>query len=155
MRLHTYLHNVYIHRSLSSTYILIVWATYITPTCVHTMIYIHTLMIYLHMGWLRLVGSLKLWSLLQKSPIKRLYSAKETYNFKEPTNRSHPIPSWCVYIDTSRIHSHTFIIHSHKPPYILRTYSLYDLHSWLHVTRVPMHGETFHVVPSQCVWVQW
>jgi len=24
---------------------------------------------------------------------KRLYSAKETYNFKEPTNRSHPIPS--------------------------------------------------------------
>jgi len=22
----------------------------------------------------------------------RLYSAKETYNFKEPTNRSHPIP---------------------------------------------------------------
>jgi len=23
---------------------------------------------------------------------KRLYSAKETYNFKEPTNRSHPIP---------------------------------------------------------------
>ena len=31
---------------------------------------------------------------------KRLYSAKETYNFKEPTNRSHPIPwrseSQCV-----------------------------------------------------------
>jgi len=24
---------------------------------------------------------------------KRLYSAKETYNFKEPTNRSHPIAS--------------------------------------------------------------
>jgi len=23
---------------------------------------------------------------------KRLYSAKETYNFEEPTNRSHPIP---------------------------------------------------------------
>jgi len=23
--------------------------------------------------------------------LKRLYSAKETYNFKEPTNRSHPI----------------------------------------------------------------
>jgi len=28
---------------------------------------------------------------------KRLYSAKETYNFKEPTNRSHPI-STCVTI---------------------------------------------------------
>ena len=24
---------------------------------------------------------------------KRLYSAKETYNFEEPTDRSHPIPS--------------------------------------------------------------
>ena len=30
-------------------------------------------------------------SLLQKSPIKRRYSAKETYNFREPTNHSHPI----------------------------------------------------------------
>jgi len=31
-------------------------------------------------------------SLLQKRPIKRRYSAKETYNMKEPTNHSHPIP---------------------------------------------------------------
>ena len=29
---------------------------------------------------------------------KREYSAKETYNFKEPTNRSHPILSICVYL---------------------------------------------------------
>ena len=85
------------------------------------------------MGWLRLVGSLKLQAsfaecslccraLLQKRPInlrillfdsyevatisrllkitglfckralqKRLHSAKEACNFKEPTNRSHPI----------------------------------------------------------------
>jgi len=30
---------------------------------------------------------------LQKSPIKEtiFYSAKKSYNFKEPTNRSHPI----------------------------------------------------------------
>jgi len=28
---------------------------------------------------------------------KRLYSAKETYNFKEPTNRSHP--TWCIAWD--------------------------------------------------------
>ena len=26
----------------------------------------------------------------------RLYSAKETYNYKEPTNRSHPIVSLCL-----------------------------------------------------------
>ena len=39
------------------------------------------------MGWLRLVGSLKLYVSLAKEPYKRdLYSVKETYNFKEPTN---------------------------------------------------------------------
>jgi len=27
----------------------------------------------------------------QRALLKRLYSAKETYNCKEPTNRSHPI----------------------------------------------------------------
>ena len=27
----------------------------------------------------------------KRAPYKRLYSAKETYNFKEPTDRSHPI----------------------------------------------------------------
>jgi len=43
------------------------------------------------MGWLRLVGSINCISLLHKSPVKRLYSAKETYNFIHPTNRSHPI----------------------------------------------------------------
>jgi len=29
---------------------------------------------------------------------KRLYSAKETYNFKEPTNRSHAIPYTKAYV---------------------------------------------------------
>ena len=63
------------------------------------------------MGWLRLVGSLKLHvsfakepytrdnirdrSLLQKSPIQETIfetnSAIETWNFKEPTNHSHPV----------------------------------------------------------------
>jgi len=44
------------------------------------------------MGWLRLVGSLKLQVSFAKEPYKKkLYSAKETYNLKEPTNRSHPI----------------------------------------------------------------
>jgi len=28
----------------------------------------------------------------KRALLKRLYSAKETYNFKEPTDRSHPIP---------------------------------------------------------------
>ena len=29
----------------------------------------------------------------KRDPLKRRYSAKETYNFKEPTSRSHPIRS--------------------------------------------------------------
>jgi len=32
----------------------------------------------------------------KRVPLKRRYSAKETYNFKEPTNRSYLIPTWCV-----------------------------------------------------------
>jgi len=31
----------------------------------------------------------------KRALVKRLYSAKETYNFEEPTNRSHPI---CVFV---------------------------------------------------------
>jgi len=43
------------------------------------------------MAWLRLVGSFKSWVSFAKEPYKADYSAKETYNFKEPTNRSHSI----------------------------------------------------------------
>ena len=44
------------------------------------------------MWWLRLVGSLKVQVSSAKEPYKkRQYSAKQTYNFKGPTNRSHPI----------------------------------------------------------------
>jgi len=47
------------------------------------------------MGWLGLVGSLGLWVSFAKEPYKRdLYSAKETYNFQEPDNRS----SMCMYM---------------------------------------------------------
>ena len=45
----------------------------------------------LSMGWLRLLGSLKWW-VFAKEPYKREdFLEKETCNFKEPTNRSHPI----------------------------------------------------------------
>jgi len=49
-------------------------------------------------GWLRLVGSSKLYVSFAKEPYERLYSAKETYDFKEPTNRSHPIPNVDTYM---------------------------------------------------------
>ena len=44
-----------------------------------------------YMGWLRLVGSIKVKVFSAKEPYKRDYSAKETYNLIDPTNRSHPI----------------------------------------------------------------
>ena len=47
----------------------------------------------LDMGWLRLVGSLNYRSLLQNIVSFIGSFTKETYNFKEPTNRSHPIVS--------------------------------------------------------------
>jgi len=44
------------------------------------------------MGWLRLAGSMNLQVSFAKEPYeKRLYSAKETYDIKEPTNGRHPI----------------------------------------------------------------
>jgi len=60
------------------------------------------------MGWLRLVGSLKLQVFFAKEPYKRDWILpKETYNFKESTNRSHPI---CInpYIRTNILtYTHT------------------------------------------------
>jgi len=48
--------------------------------------------IFFTMGWLRLVGSLKLYVSLENIGLFcRALLPKETYNFKEPTNRSHPI----------------------------------------------------------------
>jgi len=44
------------------------------------------------MGWLRLVGSLKVQVSIAKEPYKRdCILQKKTCNLKEPTNRSHPI----------------------------------------------------------------
>ena len=56
---------------------------------------------------------LKIIGLLCKRALsKRLYSAKETYNFKEPTNRSHPIviKTSYLYIEESRNHCNLEII---------------------------------------------
>jgi len=42
------------------------------------------------MGWLRSVKSIQLYASFAKEQ-KRRYSAKETYNFIDPTAHSHPI----------------------------------------------------------------
>ena len=64
------------------------------------------------MGWLRLVGSLKVKvsnakELYKRDDIlqKRRYSAKETYNFKELTNRSHPRSRFIFFTLTVFVYS--------------------------------------------------
>jgi len=64
----------------------------------------------LYYSWLYGVASisrlLKMIGLFYKRALwKRLYFAKETYNFKEPTNRSHPIVMSIVYSDGYYIYS--------------------------------------------------
>jgi len=63
--------------------------------CIACMYCIYVYILYMcEMGWLRLVGSLKLQVSFAKEPYDRDdILQKETYNSKEPTNRSHPIPS--------------------------------------------------------------
>jgi len=55
------------------------------------------------MGWLPVVGSLKLNVFFAKEPYERDDSAKETYNFKEPTNRRRAI---CVALSGLRATIH-------------------------------------------------
>jgi len=56
----------------------------------------------LNMGWLQLVGSLKLHVSFATEPYKReVYSTKETNIFEKPTNRSHPTATYLI--DFSKI----------------------------------------------------
>jgi len=48
----------------------------------------------------------------KRALLKRYYSAKETYNFKEPTNRSHPICA-CISINVAHICVHVLNVYSH------------------------------------------
>ena len=43
----------------------------------------------------------------KRAQYKRLYSAKETYNFREPGNRSHPIFKKAISKAAARAHTHT------------------------------------------------
>jgi len=72
--------------------------------CVAEFSKIHGIVLWF-MGRLRSVGSIKLWvSFAEHHLLYRAFFAKETYNFKEPTNRSHPIvdfvASWLLRIST-------------------------------------------------------
>ena len=62
-----------------------------------------------YMGWLRLLGSLKLQvSFAENHFFYMALLQKETYNFKEPTNRSHPIVVYIVYMHKMYIYTNTY-----------------------------------------------
>jgi len=90
------------------------------------------------MGWVASTSRLlKIIGLFCKRALqKRRYSAKETSNFKEPTNRSHPIPRIvCVYACTRTIQGRYFYLiirnvvagvgeNRSRTPYIVWVYAL-------------------------------
>jgi len=56
--------------------------------CIHIYVY----------GWASISRLLKIIGLFCKRDLqKNLYSAKETWNFQEPTYRSHPIPMYIAH----------------------------------------------------------
>ena len=72
--------------------------------------------------WLHVVDSLKLQVSFAKEPYKkRRYSAKETYDFKEPTNRRHPIVE---YYHTLQCIATRTAIHRSTPQHTARHYGV-------------------------------
>ena len=59
-------------------------------------------------------GLLKIIGLFcKRALLKRLYSAKATYSFKEPTNRSHPIRIRCNSLQTTATYCNS-LQHTHR-----------------------------------------
>ena len=110
----------------------------------------------------------------KRSLSNRLYSAKETYNFKEPTNRSHPICKYtytfcthlqiCSLVPRARTHteidfsttSRTFYtyfqtmhIHKHKLCVLVHVHV-----SMLHTRRDTTHCTTLQHTATHCSTLQ-
>ena len=98
---------------------------------------------YMYIGWLWLVGLIKLQvSFAKISLYKRRYSAKETYNLIDPTDHSHPIIQYASRI-LIHIFIHTYIyIHIHICTYIIRFFSLKTEIEWGRVSEEEKRGET-------------
>jgi len=115
-KVYTYVY-IYIHKHITNMYIYrygcgafrICTYTYIYMyiyICIYNMyIYKHTIVAFYHgcYGMATISRLLKITGLFcKRALLKRLYSAKEPYDFKKPTNRSHPIrdrgcraSEWC------------------------------------------------------------
>jgi len=134
--------QTYIYINIYTYHVYTYMDTYVVPDCsparlsyiyIHTCVYIHTCMytyIYAHIycTWLWSTGSrlLKIVGLFCR--ISSLLSgsfAKETYSFKEPTNRSHPIPDFGL---AHLSHSPFGLL---RPKYTL-THTQTHIHAYIH-----------------------
>ena len=83
----------------------------------------------------------------------RRYSVKETYNFKEPTNRSHPI-SASLFLNSFHFRVwHINIIyhvymHYSKGLYLICTHDMYDMS---HMYTWHVYTECIHRVFKECI----
>ena len=99
-----------------------------------------------HMGWLRLVGSLSYRSILQNIVSFIGLFCKKTYNFKEPSNRSHPIHIPNIYTYDCLLHTH-ILVHIHTIYTYTYTYQTYThknvrcthTYSYAHIKRTRTH----------------
>jgi len=76
---------------------------------------LHTFVFGIHYGVATISRFLKIVGLFcTRALSKRLYSAKETYHFKEPTNRSHPIvhapPAFDAAVGDVQVYMYTYIV---------------------------------------------
>jgi len=76
---------------------------------------------------------------------KSLYSAEETYNFKKPANRSHPIGSSRLILDTHYTRSlHTLIAHTHYTLHTPITHYTHTLHTLIVYIHYTLHTHITH-----------
>ena len=87
----------------------------------------------------------------KRALLNRRYAVKETYNFKEPTNRSHPIQTSQTHACTNCIHNvctYTQCTHRHVYTYIVYTYVYtYIVYTQIYVYSHIVYTQTYVHIP--------
>jgi len=83
----------------------------------------------------------------KKALYKRRYSAKEAYDFKEPTHRSHPISLYmCIWYRPILIYAYTVVVFSYA--YKWQTY----LHICVYSRPILIYVYTVDLFSYACKW---
>ena len=120
------------------------WSVYVLTFYVQVCMHNHTRVCRYTYGVATMSRLLQIIGLFCKRALQnRLYFAKETYNFKKPTNRSHPIcvnPSWNMLHTYKYVRVHmckyVHVTYVHMRKYVHVTYV--HMCKYVHVTNVPM-----------------